>query len=105
LAQITPKYKVILTYDVKAMRQADYSQFVLGTFIPAVQSLGLHITGAYHTVHGDYPSRQAEFVAESWETVLHALQSERFEELEATLKSYTLNYNRKLVKYRRGFQF
>lgn len=101
---ITPRYKLIFTYDIQPGRQAEYSQFVLGTFIPGIQELNLYIMGVYHTIHGDYPARQAEFVSESWETMVQAVQSERFEELESALKSYTMNYRRKIVKYRRGFQ-
>ncbi|MFP4321391.1 MAG: hypothetical protein ACLFTK_02960 [Anaerolineales bacterium] len=102
---IIPQYKVIFTYDIKRGVQAEYRQFVLGTFVPGLQSLNLHIMRVYQTLHGDYPSRQAEFVAENRENMLNALQSEQFETLEAELIDYIYNYNRKVVKFRPGFQF
>jgi len=104
MTSIIPKYKLILTYDIQVGRQAEYSQFVLGQFVPGVQEIGLYISSVYHTLHGDYPERQAEFVTDSLENMVTVLNSERFKTLETALKGYTLNYQRKIVKYRRGFQ-
>ena len=105
MATIIPKYKLIITYDVQAGKQAEYSHFVLGEFIPGLQALDMYITGVYQTVLGEYPARQAEFVTESMEIMVRALKSERFEELETKLQGYTYNYKRKVVRYRPGFQF
>jgi hypothetical protein len=104
MAMIIPQYKLILTYDIQASRQQEYMQFVLGTFVPGIQEMGLYLLGVYHTVVGDYPDRQAEYVSESWEIMERAINSERFSRLEEALKSYTTNYSRKVVKYRKGFQ-
>lgn len=105
MATIIPKFKLIITYDVQPGKQAEYSHFVLGEFIPGLQALDMYITGVYQTVLGDYPARQAEFVTESKELMLKALANERFEELEEKLKGFTYNYKRKVVHYRPGFQF
>jgi hypothetical protein len=101
---IIPRYKLIMTYDIQSGKQAEYSQFVLGKLIPGIQELQLYILGVYHTVYGTYPARQTEFVAETWDIMVKAVQSERFEELETALSDYALNYNRKIVKFRKGFQ-
>lgn len=105
MTTITPRYKLILTYDVLSTKQGIYSQFILGDFIPGLQALDIYLTSVYQTVVGDYPSRQAEFVSESLQIMQQGLKSDRFIELENTLKSYTTNYNRKVVQYRSGFQF
>ena len=105
MTTIIPKYKLIMTYDVNEHKQAAYSHFVLGDFIPGLQALDIYITEVYQTVHGEYPSRQAEFVTESLSIMEQGLRSRSFEELESTLKSYTTNYSRKVVPYRTGFQF
>ncbi len=102
---IIPQYKMILTYDIKRGMQAEYRQFVLGTFVPGLQALNLHIMRVYQTLYGEYPSRQVEFVSESRENLLTALESEAFEMLEGQLDEYTYNYTRKIVKFRNGFQF
>ncbi|MBZ0308336.1 MAG: hypothetical protein K8I82_19885 [Anaerolineae bacterium] len=102
---IRPEYKLILTYDIRAEYQAQYNQFMLGEFIPGLQTLGLYITGVYHTLHGDYPARLAEFVTEGKDIMQKSLESEQFTSLEDRLKKYTQNYTRKVVKFRNGFQF
>lgn len=102
---IVPKYKVIYTYDVRPSRQGEYSQFALGEFVPGLQTLGLYITGGFLTAYGEYPSRLAEFVAEDWDKLLGALESEQLILLEDKLQTYTLNYHRKVVHFRPGFQF
>jgi hypothetical protein len=105
MATIYPKYKLIITYDVVQIKQAEYSNFILGELIPGFQSLSMYVTGIYQTVYGEYPVRQAEFVTESAEIMQTALESERFEALERRLQDFTMNYNRKVVRYRSGFQF
>lgn len=105
MAIIRPEYKLIITYDIRVEYQAQYTQFMLGEFIPGLQSLGLYITGVYHTLHGDYPARLTEFVAEGKDTMRKSIESEHFITLEDRLKEYTLNYTRKVVKFRNGFQF
>ena len=102
---ITPQYKLIFTYDILPGKQDEYSQFILRRFIPGIQTLNLYVMGVYHTVFGDYPARQAEFVSESWEAMQDAISSDTFKELESNLLAYTTNYKRKIVRYRRGFQF
>ncbi len=104
ITPITPRYKLIMTYDIQVGKQSEYSQFILGQFIPGIQALNLYVMGVYHTVYGNYPARQAEFAAESWEIMVNAIQAERFQELEGHLLTFALNYNRKIVKFRKGFQ-
>lgn len=105
MAIIRPEYKLIMTYDIREETQAQYMQFVLGEFVPGLQSLGLYITGVYQTVHGDYPARLAEFVAEGKDNMRRSLESEQFTTLEMRLKEFTYNYKRKVVRFRNGFQF
>ena len=102
--QIIPKYKLLLTYDVLPDTQDRYYRYVLGEFAPAVQQMGLYMDWAWHTAYGDYPMRRLEFVTDSWETVERVFHDEKWTELEDRLKSYTTNYSRKLLRYRRGFQ-
>lgn len=104
ITSITPLYKLIMTYDIRLGKQSEYSQFILGQFIPGIQELNLYVMGVYHTVYGNYPIRQAEFAAESWEIMVNAIQADRFKELESRLLAFAINYNRKVVKFRKGFQ-
>ncbi|PJF40600.1 MAG: hypothetical protein CUN55_12530, partial [Phototrophicales bacterium] len=79
-------------------------RFFGAEFVPQMQSMGLYIVDIYQTLWGDYPSRLAEFVAESFETVQKALQSEKFKQLEEEFKTHTATYQRRVIPYRASFQ-
>jgi hypothetical protein len=103
--RIHPRYKLLVVYDVRPEVYAVYQRYVLNEFIPAMQEMGLYMLGAWHTAYGRYPARQIEFVMETLDTMRAALQNERWLTLEEQLKSYTDHYERKLVRFRDGFQF
>jgi hypothetical protein len=105
MAIIIPEYKVIFTYDIRQDVQSQYMQFMLSEFIPGLQSLGLYVTGVYHTVYGNYPDRLTEFVSERKEGIMQLMEHESFQVLEDQLKQYTQNYTRKLVPFSNRFQF
>jgi len=103
---IRPKYKLILFYDIKPDKQEQYYRYVLSTFVPAIQKLGVYMYMAWHVAYGadDYPMRKIEFVTESAEVLRQLFQSSEWEDLENKLQRYILNYERKVVDYRSGFQ-
>lgn len=96
---------LLLTYDPLPERQEAYFRYVLGEFIPALEQIGLSMRGAWHTAYGPYPLRLASFAAPDIETLRGILASEVFQDLEARLQSYVVNYNRRIVPVRPGFQF
>ncbi|HEC22322.1 MAG TPA: hypothetical protein ENI95_05330 [Chloroflexi bacterium] len=102
---IIPRYKMIISFDVIPSNHDRYYQFILGEFVPALQEMGVYMTEAWHTAYGDYPLRMASFVTEDLDTLENLLESERWRMLESQLKRYVSNYSRKIVAYRRGFQF
>ena len=77
---------------------------MLSSFVPAIQKLGVYMHMAWYIAHGDYPMRKIEFVTESAETLRQLFYSAEWEELEAKLKRYVVDYDRKVVEYRNGFQ-
>ncbi|MBL8153211.1 MAG: hypothetical protein JNM70_03430 [Anaerolineae bacterium] len=103
--RIIPRYRLMMRYDIKPDQFEPYYQFVMNEFVPALQNMGLYMVAVWHTAYGDYPVRQVEFVTDSLETVREVFQSERWDKLEARLKTFTLRYERKLVRYRDRFQF
>jgi hypothetical protein len=103
--RIIPRYKLILFYDPVDSELEVYYHFVMTEMVPAVHEMGLYIFRVFHTLWGDYPLRQTEFVAENLETIDAVLNSERWQELEAKLLGYATNYRRKIVRFRPGFQF
>jgi hypothetical protein len=103
--RIVPRYRLILSYDIRAESHDSYFRFVTNDFVPALQNMGLYMLSVWHTAYGEYPIRQVEFVSEDLSTVLDSFRSPRFKDLEARLQQYTFNYRRKLVRYQDRFQF
>lgn len=98
--------KLLLTYDILPDVQETYFQFILGEMIPALQALGLHMAGAWHTAYGDYPVRLVEFIAEDRAALDSVLQSPTWEQMESRLLEYVVNYTKKIVRLREdSFQF
>jgi hypothetical protein len=100
------RVKLILTYDISPDVQDSYFQFMLGELVPAVQSQGLHMNGAWHTAYGQYPKRLVEFIGDDQEAVEALLDTPLWEELEQRLHGYVTNYAKKVVRLRDNqFQF
>ena len=53
--------KLLLSYNIKPNREAEYYRFVLGEFLPELQSVGLLMDEGWHTAYGDYPIRLLVF--------------------------------------------
>lgn len=102
--QIRPRYKLILFYNIRPDRQDQYYRYMLSSFVPAIQKLGVYMHMAWHIAYGDYPMRKIEFVTESAEVLRQLFLSDEWEELEGKLKRYVVDYERKVISYRNGFQ-
>ncbi len=101
-----PRFKLILTYDVQQDMQDTYLQFMLGELVPAVQSLGLQMTGAWHTAYGQYPIRLVEFIGEDQAAIAAALETPLWNKMEARLLGFVANYSKKTLRVREDqFQF
>jgi hypothetical protein len=101
-----PRFKLILTYDVQQDMQDTYLQFMLGELVPAVQSLGLQMTGAWHTAYGQYPIRLIEFIGEDQAAIEAVLETPLWNKMEARLLGFVANYSKKTLRVREDqFQF
>jgi hypothetical protein len=103
--RITPRYRLMISYDIRAESHDSYFRFVTNDFVPAMQHMGLYMLSVWHIAYGDYPIRQIDFVSEDLDTVRDTFRSQRFKDLEARLLQYTSNYRRKLVRFEDRFQF
>jgi hypothetical protein len=100
------RVKLILTYDIRPEVQDHYYQYMLGEMVPAAQSLGLHMSGAWHTAYGNYPVRLVEFIADDYATLADILAGPTWARLEERLHEYITHYRRKVVRLRDDqFQF
>ena len=103
---ITPRYKLLMQYDIVRESHDSYYQFVVGEMVPTLQSLGVYMLQVYHTAYGPYPIRQVEFVAEDLDTIHSALQSDKWKHVEDKFRAYISNYTHKIVHFRPdSFQF
>jgi hypothetical protein len=101
---IKPKYKLILTYNIKPDKQDQYYRYMLGDFVPAIQKMGVYMHMAWNMAYGDYPMRKIEFVTETADALQQLFLSTEWEEMETKLNLYISDYERKVVDYRNGFQ-
>ena len=104
MLRIHPKYKILISYDLLPETYEKHYRFLRTEFVPGVRDLNIYMTDVQQTLWGEYPLRVAEFVAESLEIVRQGLDSEKFKTLEKKFIGYTLNYKRRVIPYRRGFQ-
>lgn len=97
--------KLLITYNIRPHREDEYYRFMMGEFIPTVQSVGLMMTDGWQTAYGRYPDRLFAFVVEDEEKVFEILRSERWRKIETKLLKLVTDYEARVVPKRAGFQF
>ncbi len=97
--------KLLITYDPLPDTREAYLEYVLGEFVPGLEQAGLPMSEAWHTAYGRYPLRLTGFRAPDRATLESFLASEAFLRMETRLQSFVVNYRRRIVRDRRGFQF
>lgn len=97
-------YKLLLTYEIKEDLLQEYYQFVMGQYVPALQSMGLQMSEAWQTAYGEAPNRLIGFVCEDQSTMTEAMDSENWTSLNDQLENFVTDFNYKVIPYRGGFQ-
>ncbi|MBK8988077.1 MAG: hypothetical protein IPM39_18745 [Chloroflexi bacterium] len=97
-------YKLLLSYEVKPEAMQEYYQFVMGRYVPILQSMGLQMSEAWHTAYGAAPNRLIGFVCEDLETMNQVLTSESWTAVNDELSRFVLDFSYKVIPYRGGFQ-
>lgn len=96
--------KLLLTYDVIQERQQEYYQFVMGRYVPGLQSMGFQMSEAWHTAYGDSPDRLIGFVCRDEDTLKKLLDSDLWLSLNDELEEFVIGFDYKIVPYKGGFQ-
>lgn len=96
--------KLLLSYDVNGENIQEYYQFVMGRYLPAMQSMGLQMIEAWHTAYGDLPNRLIGFVTPDHETMMKVLKSDDWDTLNTQLLEFVSDFSFKVIPYRGGFQ-
>ncbi|RME77528.1 MAG: hypothetical protein D6784_03560 [Chloroflexi bacterium] len=97
--------KLLLAYNIKPHREAEYYRFVMGEFLPAVQNLGLYMVEGWQTAYGSYPARLLGFRANSNVDIPRLLRSPEWQEARDKLLRYVSDYEERVVPARNMFQF
>jgi len=97
--------KLVLSYSIRPDAGQEYYQFVLGQYIPVMQSMGLEMAEAWHTAYGDYPNRLIVFVSRDRETIERLINDDEWDELNDRLLQYVAEFDYKVIPYKIGFQF
>lgn len=99
-----PGYKLLLTYEVKSEIAQEYRQFLLGSYVPSMNNLGLQMSEAWHTAYGDAPNRLIGFVCRDRDTIYDLLDNQTWLELNERLQEFVTDFSYKVVPYRGIFQ-
>jgi len=96
--------KLLMEYDVNQETLQEYYQFVMGQYVPALQSMGLQMSEAWHTAYGSAPNRLIGFVCSDPQTMNRLLDSDLWSDLNTELEKFVSDLRYKVVPYRGGFQ-
>jgi hypothetical protein len=96
--------KLLLEYDVNQDTLQEYYQFVMGQYVPTLQSMGLQMSEAWHTAYGDAPNRLLGFVCGDKQTMDNLITSDAWVDLNDQLEKYVTDFRYKIIPYRGGFQ-
>lgn len=97
--------KLLLAYNIKPNREAEYYRYVLGEFLPSLQDVGLMMVEGWHTAYGDYPIRLLAFRAQEDANILEVLKSAQWQDGKEKLLKYVSDYEERLVPAKNVFQF
>lgn len=96
--------KLLLSYNIRPDIIQEYQQFVLGRYIPIMQTLGFEVSEAWHTAYGDYPDRLVAFVCRDEETLNSLLENDIWDAMNEQLGEYVTDFSYKVIPYKMGFQ-
>jgi hypothetical protein len=90
--------KLLMSWDIKPGRDAEYFEFVVREFVPGLTRLGLQPTEAWFTIYGEGPQVLAGGITEDLASMRAALSSKEWEALRGRLLEIVTNYRQKIVR-------
>ena len=96
--------KLLMRWDIQAGREAEYFQFIIQEFVPALLKMGMQPTEVWFTAYGDYPQIQAGGLAPDLLTVQKIVGGDEWHELREKLEGYVSGYQQKVIEATGGFQ-
>ena len=96
--------KLIMTWNIRDSREAEYSEFVVNELIPRITRLGLGDLEFWYTRFGEADQIQANGVAKTMNQMKTILSSEEWDSIQDMLSGYVDGYQQKLIYAKTGFQ-
>jgi len=74
-----------------------YADFIINTFIPGINRLGMHTVAGWSVIVGSYSEVILEVVSEDLDQMEGALKSEQYRHLKSDLLNFIKNYKTKIL--------
>lgn len=97
--------KLLLAYNIKPNREAEYYRYVLGEFLPSLQDIGLMMVEGWHTAYGDYPVRLIVFKPQDDANIHDILNNPAWKNGKQQLLKLVRDYEERVVPSKNAFQF
>lgn len=97
--------KLLLAYNIKPNREAEYYRYVLGEFLPTLQNMDLIMVEGWHTAYGDYPMRLIALRAESEQKLRDIMRRDEWKTAKEKLLRLVRDYEERVVPSKKVFQF
>ena len=97
--------KLLLAYNIRPNREAEYYRYVLGEFLPELQRVGLIMDEGWHTAYGEYPIRLIVFRTQDGIEIQEVLQSSVWKKGKEQLLKLVRDYEERIVPDKNVFQF
>jgi len=81
-----------LSWDVIQGKEDDYTQFVVDTWLPAMEAMGLMAVGGYYVEVGSGPRIIAVHCANDFDGLCGIVSNNEFKQLVLRMKSHVYNY-------------
>jgi hypothetical protein len=89
--------KLLMSWDIKPGRDAEYFEFVVREFVPGLTRLGLQPTEAWFTIYGNCPQVLTGGITEDLDDMERILDSKDWQQLHSHLMDMVVNYQQKIV--------
>ncbi len=96
--------KLLMSWDIQSGSEAEYFQFVIQEFVPALLRLGMQPTEVWFTAYGDCPQILAGGLAPDMPTMQQIIHGEEWQELRKKLEQYVTGFEQKVIPAAGGFQ-
>ncbi len=90
--------KLLMSWDIKPGRDAEYFEFVVREFVPGLTRLGLQPTEAWFTIYGNCPQVLTGGITEDLDDMQRILASKEWQQLHGHLMEMVVNYQQKIVR-------